>query len=208
MAAGVVLVLGVGALLAIPIAISPTNPFTFRQVFTIYLLLVVPVMVLLAMNRSQYTLDKIDIGAGSPSSYGEWELRRFQVTGAILMDLLMWGPRAVLAGVATLRGNAPDMGEALCSRAACVVEQLLQHESAIRVRDAVPHDALRSEWVPVLFWMERHDVIGLSADRQRVWLSSAARKEFAELGLAELPARRRVVPAPPADGLSDPPATP
>ncbi|CAN5437832.1 hypothetical protein BH09PLA1_BH09PLA1_03890 [soil metagenome] len=132
-------------------------------------------------SRGNYFADRATDFSPSVSSRGEFELQNFQIGAAVYTDMLLWGPRAILKGIATLRGEKPLEQSRRFERAAMVVRQLLQHDAAIPVSQLVKPGENFDELRAALRWLDDHDYIGISADHSRIWLSSPARAAMKDL---------------------------
>jgi MFS family permease len=132
-------------------------------------------------SRGNFLADRATDFSSAPSSRGEFELQNLQIGVAVYTDMLLWGPRAILMGIATLRGEKPLERAHRFERAAVIVRQLLEHDAAIPVSQVIRPGENFDELRATLRWMDDHDYIGISADHSRIWLSSIARAAMKDL---------------------------
>ncbi|MEO6435017.1 MAG: hypothetical protein ABIP55_04555 [Tepidisphaeraceae bacterium] len=102
------------------------------------------------------------------SSRGEWELRTTAASWAALFELLLWGPRMVLAARDRFRGNVPSAVIA----DATVAINYLRHFAGGVATDELP--VVRTE--TALQYLVTRDWVGVSRSGDRVWLLSDARR--------------------------------
>jgi MFS family permease len=132
-------------------------------------------------SRGSYFADRATDFSPDVSSRGEFEMQQFQVATTVYTDMLLWGPRAILKGIATLRGEKPLQQRDRFERGAIVIRKLLEHDSALLVGQLLLPAETLDQLRPTLHWLDHHDYIGMSADGKRVWLSSHARKAMQDL---------------------------
>ncbi|MBC8105125.1 MAG: hypothetical protein H7Z14_00925 [Anaerolineae bacterium] len=132
-------------------------------------------------SRGNYFADRATDFSPSFSSRGEFELQNFQVGAAVYTDMLLWGPRAILKGVATLRGENPLQHSRRFERGAAILRQLLEHDEAMFVSKLAQPGENHVELSNILRWLDDHDYIGISSDQKRIWLSTPARAAMKDL---------------------------
>ena len=132
-------------------------------------------------SRGGYLADRVTDFSPGASSGGEYDVQNVQAAAAVYTDMLLWGPRAILAGVATLRGEQQVQRTDRYDRAAIVIRRLLQDDNALLVGQLLQPGEKMDDLRPTLRWLDHHDYIGNSSDGQRVWLSTDARKSMVDL---------------------------
>ena len=104
------------------------------------------------------------------SSRGEWELRTTAAGWAGMFELLLWGPRMVMAVWERLRGTVPA---AVLNDATAILNYLRHFDGGIAALElpvARPAAALH--------YLISRDWVGISSTGQRVWLLSEARRQL------------------------------
>jgi MFS family permease len=132
-------------------------------------------------SRGGYLADRVGDFSPMHSSRGEYEMQNFEASVAVYTDMLLWGPRAILKGFATLRGERPLEQSGRFHRAAAVIRKLLEKDNALLVGQLLAPGETVEQLRPTLRWLDDHDYVGLSADGKRVWLSTDARRHFSNL---------------------------
>ena len=187
LAAGVAILFIAGAVVSsiicfILIAITGSSWIGWWGWYFVFLVAMVPLL-FWEERRSggSYLSDRVMDFSPNPSSGGEYEMQRLEATSAVVTDMLMWGPRAILKGFATMRGEKPLQNRDRFERAALVIRKLLEHDSALLAGQLLLPGETLDQLRPTLRWMDYHDYIGMSADGKRVWLSTDARKAMSDL---------------------------
>jgi hypothetical protein len=127
-----------------------------------------------ARTRGRWFEDEVRAQGSTPadlwqsSSRGEWELRTTAASWAALFELLLWGPRMVLAARERFRGNVPA---AVLADATSVINYLRHFTGGVPTFElpAVRHS-------PALQYLVSRDWIGVSKAGDRVWLLGDARR--------------------------------
>jgi len=102
------------------------------------------------------------------SSRGEWELRTTAAGGAAVCEVLLWGPRMILAA----RDRWRDRNAcAVITEAVAMIHYLRHFDGGIEVREL---PSIRRG--PVLRYLVSRDWVGVSKKCDRVWLLTDARR--------------------------------
>jgi hypothetical protein len=153
--------------------------------FVVYLIAIVPLLVREERRSRGHFLSEAAAGLDNPmdaSSYGEYQLDRGAAMTAVYSEMLLWGPRALLRGIATMRGQQPTRFRGLLERAAQVILTLYRSPDAMLLAKLIQPGEPPARFREVLKWLDDQDYIGLSSDGKRVWLSSRMRGKLASEG--------------------------
>ncbi len=188
--AGAVVILFSGAVITTLICFILWNFFDSSFIgwtgwFFVYLLAVVPLLIREDRRSRGEFLSDAAVGMSNPadaSSYGEYQIDRLSVGGVAITELLLWGPRSLINGLAIMRGQQPTRSKPLLERAARVILQLYDDSEAIEMKKLIQPGDSPLQFGQVLKWLDDNDHIGLSSDKSRVWLSSRMRKHMASGG--------------------------
>jgi hypothetical protein len=103
------------------------------------------------------------------------------------LQAVVWGPKAVLDGVAAVRGKWTATQNAMFKRAAQMVLEMSRYDGGVEVRALMhpPEDMV--VFNQVIDWLDAHDYIGKSSDGERFWLTSIGRKKMNEHGISAMP---------------------
>ena len=93
--------------------------------------------------------------------------------GALFMDIFCWGPRMILSGFKRLRssGAGEDVNRELAAQWIC---KLLRLEQGTLTHELI--DGNNSASVPTLTYLSLYEWIDISANGERIWILSDARK--------------------------------
>jgi hypothetical protein len=158
---------------------------TWTGWFFVYLVAIVPLLIREERRSRGHFLSEAASGLDNPmdaSSYGEYELDRGAAMTAVYTEMLLWGPRALLRGFATVRGQQPTRFRGLLERAAQILLTLYRDSDAMPLAKLIHPDEPPARFREVLKWLDDQDYIGLSSDNKRVWLSSRMRGKMASEG--------------------------
>lgn len=130
-------------------------------------------------NQSFWDVETPDIdNPAHADSFGEYQMDRISAGGAWCAHVIMWGPRALLNGIATVRGNLPTRFRGLLARAAQIVVQLYREPDAQPIAKLIQAGEHPARFREVLKWLDDNDYIGISTDGKRVWLASRIREQL------------------------------
>ncbi len=153
--------------------------------FFVYLIAIVPLLIREERRSQGSFFSDAAAGMSNPAnagSYGEYQLDRASAAGAAFSEMLLWGPRALLGGIATVRGQQPTRFKGLLVRASQILLQLYQSKEAMELKDLAHPGEPPAEFCQALKWLDQNDHIGLSSDGKRAWLSSKFRQQMATDG--------------------------
>jgi hypothetical protein len=171
--------------------------FSIRFWLIVYALFVVPLLIWQERRTRGgfFTLAAADVDLRrDPDSIGEYYLQRTQAHAVAFTEALLWGPRAFLAGLRSLRGIRETGLDLVLPEAADTLTLLLSMDGGVKIKDLVAPTDDPMRLMPVLKWMDQHDYIGISSKGDRVWVSSIAKKLLtADHGEAILPKPHRTV---------------
>ncbi len=119
-------------------------------------------------------------GSGPVQSYGEFEMRSSIAYVWFWWEALTSGPKLVLEAVETCRGRGSVPGVDL-DRTAETVLDLHRAGEGVQVAELLRPGDSEKGMRKILAYLERHDWVGFSQDRQRVWLSSRLAPELAAI---------------------------
>ena len=159
------------------------TPPGFAAWFCIYLLLVSPVLVLEARRSRHgfFTFAAVDVDLRKdPDDLAELIVERARTHARSLIELLLWGPRALFAGLRAVAGWPQEGLERILPEAADVLTRMLTLDKAAQIKALADPGVEPLTLMPVLKWLDAHDYIGFSTRGDRVWVSSPAKAMFAQ----------------------------
>jgi hypothetical protein len=107
-----------------------------------------------------------------------YSARNRSAGAAMLIEIGLWGPRMLIAGVTKL-GGAARHKPAARRAAAALVAVLLRREDGMRSGDAMTEAQLNADdFGDALAYLTFHDIVGISKDGLRLWLLTDARKKL------------------------------
>lgn len=170
-----------------------------RAWLVVYILLVVPVVVWVDRRARSgfFSLMSADVDlTRDVDNNGDYLLQRSAAHATSVMNVLMFGPRAFIAGLHALR-NVPLRGlELVLPEAADTLTLMLSIDGGVKIAALAAPGADPLSLMPVLKWLDLHDYIGISSKGDRVWVSSPAKKRFAEAGIQVPKLEAAAVPTP------------
>lgn len=210
-AVGVLVVIGAGWVVSVLFAwifervvSTAGSTAVFWMTFAGYVVIVLPILTWRTIRTGgEFYSDQVlesNVFHGEPVSYSSWAYRSNVASVALHIDLLFWGPRLIVDGASRLLGRDVVRSVVTLRRATYVLTHLLRAGKSVRTKALRIPTEPKSDLLRVLNWLTEHDYVGMSADRQRVWLASNARESLS-LMLQLEPARRlRQGPLPSAQG--------
>lgn len=128
-------------------------------------------------TRGTATEGMMDGYEGRASSYGEWEMRRTTAMAMLWTEVFLIGPRLIWWGVDHWRERHTGAPLEL-TRAAEVVIDLLAAGGGVHPSKLLRKAEAPADLAPVMRYLERQDWVGVSKQRDRVWLLSEARERL------------------------------
>jgi hypothetical protein len=135
-------------------------------------------------SRGEFVSDALQ-GESSPwaaSSRGEWEMQQAKLAWVLYTEVALLGPRLIWNVVDTISGRAKS-DLPLRVVASEIVLEMLAIDEGISPRQLVRSNRPASQVVAALNLLRQCDWIGMSRQRDRIWLSSAIRQKFERIGL-------------------------
>lgn len=118
---------------------------------------------------------------GRAHSRGEWELRQTEALSRAYTEIALTGPRLTREAFEQLRGK-PMMDQPLRMVAAEVAAELYDAGEGVAVKSLLRPDRPAGVLLPAIRHLKRLDWVGLSAKRDRIWLSSVCRERLRQAG--------------------------
>jgi len=153
--------------------------------FGVYWLVILPLLIL-QERKSQpgYLIESLSSHIDpNPSSGGEFLANRGRVGVAILGNMFMWGPRALLEGFSSIRGRPTAKRIALFKRAATMVLELAKYDGGVEIRGLMPPPEDMPVFTQAIDWLDKHDYIGKSSDGERLWITTIGKKRLSDHGI-------------------------
>jgi hypothetical protein len=138
-------------------------------------------------GHKEYVLASLDSEDLHVSSTGEAAVVGFHLGVGTITDMLVWGPRRALEGLAGMRGNRSPTKKALFKRASQMVVTLAKEPGGIGIKLLMRPPENMAIFTASLDWLDRHDYIGRSSDGERIWIGTIGRKKLASHGIAITP---------------------
>lgn len=114
---------------------------------------------------------------------GGYTLERGAAGVTTFLNGLMFAPLAFVGGLHALRG-VPQRGlEMVLPEAADTLTLMLSIDGGVKIAALAPPDTDPLALMPVLKWLDLNDYVGISSKGDRVWVSSPAKKRFADEGI-------------------------
>lgn len=131
----------------------------------------------------------------------EYLIRRGQTHLTSLWEYILWTPRAIIAGYRGLRG-VPQRGlDQILPDASDTLTRMMSIDAGMKISALAMQGEDPMMLMPILKWLDAHDYIGFSTRGDRVWVSSTAKKRFADEGII-VPKANAVVQPGGADATS------
>src|SRR5687768_4770583 len=155
----------------------------FGVTFLLVTAVLVPLLMLLERRtRGQFLSDSVK-GESTPwsaSSYGEYELQSAKFAWIGYIEVALTGPRLVWEAIESLRGHKP-VDAPLRAAAAEIVVELLDAGEGMPLQQLVRPGRLPVDAWRAVSYLARHDWVGISTRRDRVWLATPVRERLARL---------------------------
>lgn len=152
----------------------------------VYILLVTPVVIWTERRARSgfFTLYSADVDlTRDDDGRGEYLLQRSAAHATSFMNVVMFGPRAFVAGLHAIRGVKQQGLDLVLPEAADTLTLMLSIDGGVKIADLAAPGTDPMSLMPILKWLDTHDYIGISSKGDRVWVSSPAKKRFAEAGI-------------------------
>lgn len=127
----------------------------------------------------------------------EYFIRRGRTHLATLIEYGSWPARAIIAGARGMLGIRETSLDAILPEAADTLSRLVALDQGVKLAALAPTGTDPSQLMPILKWLDTHDYIGFSTTGEKVWISSMARKRFAQDGII-VPRNDAAAPSDPA----------
>jgi len=124
------------------------------------------------------SVDPVLNDPSDPDARGEYLLSEADFGPPSAMDKLLWAPRTLLGGIATMRGQQPTRVKGLMLRGATIIDQLYASDDPIEVIKLAQSGGPPAEFREIMLWLDENDHIGLSSDNKRAWLSTRTRQHL------------------------------
>ncbi|HSU69749.1 MAG TPA: hypothetical protein VLJ39_22890 [Tepidisphaeraceae bacterium] len=175
---------GVGIVIASLLWFMLGNWLGWRAWFTIYVVLLVPLLIWLERrSREDYLGNAVGDIDPNPSSRGEYEMNRGRLAVGMSASALVWGPRSMIDGFRGVRGRRTLTQRALFDRAATMIFDLARVDGSVPVKSIMHPPEDMKVFGSAVDWLERHDWIGKATNGDSFWLSSIGRKKLVEHNL-------------------------
>jgi len=113
-----------------------------------------------------------------PDSFDDYRLDRADTGESALMQKLLWAPRTLLLGIATVRDKQPTRFKGLLLRSALTILQLYDDKDPIPLPKLIQPGEPPEQFREAIQWLDDNDHIGLSSDQSRAWLSTRMRQHL------------------------------
>jgi hypothetical protein len=162
------------------------NSWRMSAYFLLYLL-VVAVWLVIQERRTRgaffsFASSDVDLRR-DPDNSAEYLINRSKTHLATLIEYGAWPGRALIAGVRGLLGIRETSLDTILPEAADVLTRMLALDAGVKIVELAPAGTDPMQLMPILKWLDTHDHIGFSTRGDKVWVSSPAKKQFAEDGV-------------------------
>jgi hypothetical protein len=159
-------------------ALFNKHPIGWFAWFGIYWLLLIVALVISQRRRhADYLVGSLN----APDHLGD-DSSPLVVRTPYLMAVL-WGPRAILDGVAAVRGKWTARQNAAYKRAAQMVLEMAKYDGGVEIRALMHPPEDMAIFNEVIDWLEAHDYLGKSSDGERFWLTTIGKNKLAAHGI-------------------------
>ncbi len=162
------------------------NAWHTHTFFLIYLLVIAGVLFLQERSTRggffSFAASDVDLRR-DPENTAEWVMSRSKTHLTSLLEYLAWPTRAWIAGYRGLRGIRQSGLDSILPEAAEVLTRMLALDVGIKLTELAPAGTDPLQMMPILKWLDTHDYIGFSTRGDKVWVSSPAKKRFAQDGV-------------------------
>ena len=160
------------------LALLASGVWTFGAWFGIVWIILTPFLLWYERRtRGTATEGMMDGYEGTAASYGEWEMRRTTAMAMLWTELFLIGPRLIWWGVDHWRERHTGAPLEL-TRAAEVVIDLLEAGGGVHPSKLLRRNETPADLTAVVRYLQRQDWVGVSKQRDRVWLLSEARERL------------------------------
>jgi hypothetical protein len=147
-------------------------------------LIVIPILFFFEwLTRGKFFEGTVE-GLGDTADYGYYAkvttygVRGRIAAGALAIEMCLWGPRMVIAGVRRIAALS-IIKPADHAPAAEILAQLMRVEEGQPTAQVMTAAQLRQEEFSAALWyLGFHDIVGISKDGQRLWVLSDARRQI------------------------------
>lgn len=95
-------------------------------------------------------------------------------------QVMAWGPRALVDGLAGLRGKPNRRQNEMFKRAAQIVTYLGRYSSGVPIKGLMRPPENMPVFAAALDWLDKNDYTGRSSDGERMWITSQGRKKLTD----------------------------
>lgn len=162
------------------------NTWRMSAFFLLYLV-VVALLLVLQERRTRggffsFASSDVDLRR-DPDDKAEYLIERSKAHLGSLVEYGGWPGRALVAGIRGVLGIRESSLDTILPEAAEVLTRMLALDAGVKLTELAPSGTDPMHLMPILKWLDTHDYIGFSTRGDKVWVSSGAKKRFAEDGV-------------------------